>query len=62
MPEFEQKNLMPHRKIVVHFKTAEDADRFAELIGQKIGPKQPSNGFPEREIRRYSDKRYVDES
>lgn len=33
MPEFEQKNLMPHRKIVVHFKTAEDVDRFAELIG-----------------------------
>lgn len=62
MPEFVQEDLTSYRKIIVHFKCKEDVDEFAKLIGQKISPKQPSICFPERVIRRYADKRYVNES
>ena len=61
MPEFVQEDLTSYRKIIVHFKCKEDVEAFAKLIGQKISPKQPSIAFPERQIRRYADKRYVDE-
>lgn len=61
MPEFVQEDLTSYRKIIVHFKTKEDVEAFAKLIGQKITPKQPSICFPERQIRKYADKRYVDE-
>ena len=62
MPEFVQEDLTSFRKIVVHFQSQKDVDDFAKLIGQKINKKQPSIGFPQREIRRYANKRYVDES
>lgn len=62
MPEFVQEDTNSYRRIVVHFKNQRDVDRFAELINQKITPKQKSLWYPPTEIRRYSDKRYVDES
>ncbi len=61
MPEFVQEDLTYFRKIVVHFKCQKDVDAFSELIGQKISPKEPSICFPKREIRRYANKRYIDE-
>lgn len=61
MPEFIQEDLTSYRKIVVHFKCKEDVEAFSKLIGQKISPKQPSIAYPERVIRRYADKRYIDE-
>ena len=61
MPEFEMKDLTSFRKIVVHFRSQKDIDKFAELIGQKI-TKAPSLWYPEWKKRRYADKRYVDES
>ena len=62
MPEFVQENLSSYRKIVVHFRNQEDVKVFTDLIGQKIGKKQPSIWFPVWEPRRYADKGYVDES
>lgn len=62
MPEFEMDDLRSYRKIVVHFRNHEDVKAFAELIGQKIRPKEPSIWFPAREIRIHKDKRYIDES
>ena len=62
MPEFIQEDLTSFRKIIVHFKCQEDVDTFAKLIGQKITPKSPSLWYPKYEIRRYADKRYIDES
>lgn len=62
MPEFVQEDLTSFRKIIVHFKSKEDVEEFAKLIGQKISPKTPSICFPERVVRRYADKRYIDES
>jgi hypothetical protein len=60
MPEFIQEDLTSFRKIIVHFQSQEDVDAFAKLVGQNIGPKQPSIGFPQRVVRRYANKRYVD--
>ncbi len=62
MPEFVMEDCNSKRKIVVHFKNDEDVQAFAELIGQPITPKQKSLWFPPIPIRRYADKRYVDES
>lgn len=58
MPEFVQEDLTSHRKIIVHFRNNEDVKRFAELLGQKITPKQPSLWFPEMQPRRYAHLRY----
>ena len=61
MPEYVMEDLTSFKSIVVHFASQEDVNKFAELIGQKITPKQPSTWFPQAEIRRYADKRYYDE-
>ena len=62
MPEFLQEDLTSNRKIIVHFRNQEDVDAFTELMAQKITPKQKSIWYPEMPIRRYANKRYVDES
>ena len=46
MPEFDQDELI-HRTLFVHFKKEEDVEKFAELIDQKITPKNKSYWFPE---------------
>lgn len=62
MPAFEQEDLTSFRSIHLHFKTQEDIDTFAELIGQKIGEKTRSLWYPEAEkIDMYSE-HYIDES
>lgn len=61
MPEFEMEDLTSYRKIYVHFRNEEDIQKFAELVGQKISPKQKSLWFPYMPPRRYADKIYVDE-
>lgn len=62
MPEFVMEDQRPKRKIIVSFRNEEDIQKFADLIGQKITPKQKSLWYPEMEPRKYADKRYVDES
>jgi hypothetical protein len=59
MPEFIQEDLTSFRKIIIHFRNNEDVKEFAELLGIKITPKQPSLWFPEMPIRRASHLRYI---
>ena len=61
MPEFIQKDLTPIKSIVVHFESLEMMREFAELIKQKITPKTQSLWFPEAEIGRYANKRFIDD-
>lgn len=60
MPEFEQENLESYKQVKIHFRNKEDIDKFSELIGQEISPKQKSIWFPKLKIRSYDNKRYVD--
>ena len=61
MPEFVMEDQSPKRKIVVSFRNEEDVQKFAELVDQKITPKQKSLWYPFMPKRTYADKRYVDE-
>jgi len=47
MPEFENEDQGSFRKLVVHFKSQEDVDAFAELLGQKVFPRAQYIWFPE---------------
>tara|TARA_Y100000310_G_scaffold302947_1_gene340825 strand:- start:2599 stop:2913 length:315 start_codon:yes stop_codon:yes gene_type:complete len=62
MPEYEQKNLMSFRDIIVHFTRPEDVIKFAEAVGQKITSRQHYIWFPPQEKQEPSKWRYVDES
>ena len=62
MPEFDQKDLTPRHSIEVSFKTRADVEAFSKLIGQPITPearRTRSVWYPEAEIGRFADKRYV---
>lgn len=59
MPEFEHDDLTAYQNIHVHFKSAEDVQAFAKLIGQLLTDKTRSIWFPQIEIIRYG---VVDES
>ncbi len=65
MPDFSGESREPYYTLKVHFSNAEDIQRFAKLIEQKVtGPKREqrqthSLWWPEAEIERYSDKRYI---
>lgn len=59
MPELSQEDLSSFRKIVIHFRSEDDVEAFAALIGQQITPRQPSLWFPEMAHRIASDKRWV---
>lgn len=61
MPEFDQADLSPRKSILVHFETLADLKAFSELVGQRLTPNTQSIWFPEAEIGRYADKRYIDE-
>jgi hypothetical protein len=40
---------MPERTLYVHFASRKDVEGFANLVGQKIGPKTKYIWFPEAE-------------
>lgn len=62
MPEFVQEDKTSFRSVIVHFKSQDDVDAFAELIEQRLTDKTKSVWFPEAEIETYADKRYAAES
>jgi len=62
MPEYISEDLTPHKTIFVYFATEEDVAAFALLVEQRISEKTKFVWYPEAEIGRFSDKRYVDES
>jgi hypothetical protein len=59
MPEYEHKDMMAHRKIIVNFASDDDVAKFAARIGQKIGPNERSIWFPPARIDTYADKCYT---
>lgn len=61
MPEFEQEDKTSYQSVHVHFKSAEDRDTFAKLVGQNLTEKTRSIWYPEAEIERYADKRYIED-
>jgi hypothetical protein len=60
MPEFVQENLAPVKSIYVHFETREDYLAFQKLIGQTMTMNTRSIWYPEAEIGRTFNKRYID--
>lgn len=63
MPEFSQEDLSPAYSVIVNFASLTDLEAFSRLIAQRVGPKTRSIWYPEAEIGRYANKRYVqDES
>jgi len=64
MPEFAQNDLQAWGTCVVKFRTPEDRQVFAELIGQPLRGWRAGAGiwFPAIEIGSYWDKRYRDAS
>ena len=59
MPEFDQKNLTPRHSIEVELKDWAAVEKFSKLVDQTITPKTRSLWYPEAEIGRFVDKRYV---
>lgn len=62
MPEFVQNDLTPVKTIYVHFETLQDMAAFAVLVDQPITTNTRSIWYPEAEIGRFADKRYIDGS
>ena len=60
MPEFHQEDLRPFRVINIRFRNEKDVENFAQLVNQKISPKQKALWFPEAAYRKASPYRYVD--
>ena len=59
MPAYEHEDLAPQRSITVNFKSQEDVDKFAALLGQDISATKKSIWYPQAEIERYANKRYA---
>jgi len=62
MPECEADNQKAFRDIVIHFRNDGDVAQFARLLKQPVSPKAKYLWFPENEIDRVADKRWVSES
>lgn len=62
MPEFIQADFMPVKTVYVHFRTIDDMNDFAALVGQKIAQSTKSIWFPIKERRKSCELGYVDES
>jgi len=60
MPDYTSESQMPQTTLYIHFKNKEDRERFAELVGQKIGPRTKSIWYPEKEIIGFKDHAWVD--
>lgn len=59
MPEFISEDLAPWRTIHVHFAKQEDVDSFAILVEQGITELTKWIWYPEAEIQKVNDKRWV---
>lgn|SRR5574341_665839 len=66
MPEYSHEDLEPKYQIIVSFACAADVEDFGRAIGQELSASDaarqlPSIWYPEQEIGRYANKRYVEE-
>ena len=60
MPEYISEDLTAFHTIYVHFEKREDMEAFSRLVAQKISLTTQSIWYPEAEIRRFANKRYID--
>jgi hypothetical protein len=64
MPEYDVKDLAPQFQVIINFSCSADVQDFAKLIGQNVqasvGKQMKSFWFPEQEIGRMMNKRYVE--
>jgi len=60
IPEFVQEDLEPFKTIYVHFENRKDMEAFAKLVDQTITMNTRSIWYPEAEIGRFANKRWVD--
>ena len=58
MPEFNQDDQTPFQSLHCHFANAEDRDKFAALIGQKVTDDTRTIWYPPAPIGRYANKRF----
>ena len=61
MPEFEQENNPPYKKIIVSFRNKEDYEEFANLIGQNLTNKTKSIWHPKLDREANSLLRWVED-
>ena len=62
MPEFVQEKQEPYQQIIVRFRSKEDVEDFAKLIGQPLTPKSKSIWHPFLVRGINASKRWKDES
>ena len=60
MPAFHQENLQPWKTVKVHFKSREDMEAFATLVGQKIGEKTQYIWHPKAESQKVAHLAWVE--
>jgi hypothetical protein len=61
MPEFLNRDLSAQQQLIINFRSQEDVQEFARLIGQRIGPRQQPIWYPAADIVHEIDWRYADE-
>ena len=61
MPEFVQEKQIPYQTLIVHFESEKSLKKFSKRIGRKISPQTKSIWYPGK-IKRFMNKRYIDES
>lgn len=59
MPEFIQEDKGPVKQLIISFKNFDDYKEFSKLINQSLTKKTQSIWFPEAEIERLMDKRWI---
>lgn len=60
MPEFEQNSKEPFKKLIVNFRTKEDYEEFANIIGQPLTDKTKSTWHPRLDKDANSLKRWIE--
>lgn len=61
MPEFEQEDNAPYKKLIVSFRNEEDYKEFAEMIGQKLTEKTKSIWHPKLDRDANALKRWIED-
>lgn len=61
MPEFDQEDNPPYKKIIMNFRSEEDYKAFAKLVGQNLTEKTKSIWYPKLDIDDNMLKRWIEE-
>lgn len=58
MPGYDHEDLESWKRLIVHFRNRQDQQRFAELLGQRIGARTRSLWYPAADIGHFAGKSY----